>query len=206
MRISGYILAGFLLLVPSVVAAQSLPAFPMAFWGSVTINGSAVPVGTVVRAYYGSTLAGTATVQEAGVYGYTEATKQKMVLGEGSGAITFKVQASGFNSGNETAGDSILTYSGFTSGLTVQKNLAFLITVPAPVSLGGGGGGGGGGLILGATISKGDATGDSKVDVLDFNTLLVQWGKTGTGLTADFDGNGSVDIFDFNLLLINWTK
>ena len=206
MRISGYILAGFLLLVPSVVAAQSLPAFPMAFWGSVTINGSVTPIGTVIRAYYGSTLAGTATVQEAGVYGYTEATKQKLVLREGLGAITFKVQASGFNSGNETTGDSTITYNGFTSGSTIQKDLAFSIAIPVPSSSGGGGGGGGGGLILGATTSKGDATGDSKVDVLDFNTLLIQWGKTGTGLTADFDGNGTIDIFDFNLLLINWSK
>jgi hypothetical protein len=56
------------------------------------------------------------------------------------------------------------------------------------------------------STGKGDATGDGKVDILDFNTLLIQWGKTGSSLAADFDMNGVVDIFDFNLLLINWTK
>jgi hypothetical protein len=33
---------------------------------------------------------------------------------------------------------------------------------------------------------------------------MINWGKTGVGNVADFDGNGKVDIFDFNLLMINW--
>ena len=73
----------------------------------------------------------------------------------------------------------------------------------------GGGGGGGGAPAPTPTTSasaKGDATGDGKVDVLDFNSLLIQWGKAGTSLTADLDKNGTVDIFDFNLLLINWSR
>ena len=215
------IIAAVLLLVPaSTYALDGFPAFPMAFWGTVTTNGTAAPVGSVVRAYYGSTLVGTATVQETGVYGYTEPTKQKLIVAEGTGAITFKIQAAGFNGGSETTGDTAITQSSFTSGLTVEKNLPFTITPPS--TGGGSGGGGGGGSSSGggggggrgapaptpttSASAKGDATGDGKVDVLDFNSLLIQWGKAGTNLTADLDKNGTVDIFDFNLLLINWSK
>jgi len=210
-----------LLLVPaSTYALDGFPAFPMAFWGTVTTNGTAAPVGSVVRAYYGSTLVGTATVQEAGVYGYTEPTKQKLIVAEGTGAVTFKIQATGFNSGSETTGDTAITQSSFTSGLTVEKNLAFIITPPS-TSGGTGGGGGGGSSPAGGggggapaptptpatpASAKGDATGDGKVDVLDFNSLLIQWGKVGTNFSADLDKSGTVDIFDFNLLLINWSK
>jgi hypothetical protein len=72
-------------LAPIITVAQSIPDFPMAFWGTITINGSPAPVGTVVRTYYGSVLAGTVTVQESGIYGYTESTKQKLIVGEGTG-------------------------------------------------------------------------------------------------------------------------
>lgn len=226
MKFRTLIIAAVLLLVPaSTYALEGFPAFPMAFWGTVTTNGTAAPVGSVVRAYYGSTLVGTATVQEAGVYGYTEPTKQKLIVAEGTGAITFKIQTAGFNSGSETTGDTAITQSSFTSGLTVEKNLAFTITPPSTGGSGGGGGsssggggGGGGGSSSGggggapaptpttSMSAKGDATGDGKVDVLDFNSLLIQWGKAGTNLTADLDKNETVDIFDFNLLLINWSK
>jgi hypothetical protein len=151
-------------------------------------------------------------VQEAGIYGYTEPTKQKLVVGEGTGSISFTVQSNSFNGGAETAGTSAITQSGFTAALTVQKDLGFAITVPdtsTPPSggSGGGGGGGGGGVIPAVTTpKKGDASGDGKVDVLDFNSLLIQWGKKGTSMTADFNGDGTVDILDFNQLLINWGK
>ena len=159
MKFQTVIIAAVLLLVPaSTYALDGFPAFPMAFWGTVTTNGVAAPVGSVVRAYYGFTLVGTATVQEAGVYGYTEPTKQKLIVAEGTGAITFKIQASGFNSGSETTGDTAITQDTFTSGLTVQKNLAFTITPPPSGGGNGGGsssGGGGGG---GGSASGGSGT------------------------------------------------
>ena len=83
--------------------------------------------------------------------------------------------------------------------------------VPAPVS---GGGGGGGGYIptptptpqiLGASIKKGDSNKDGKIDVLDFNTLMVNWGSTSANNLADLNGDGKVDILDFNLLMVNWS-
>lgn len=75
------------------------------------------------------------------------------------------------------------------------------------------GGGGGSGVTtptiptspLSVAAQKVDANKDNKINVLDFNTLMVNWGSAGANNAADFDGNGKVDVFDFNLLMINWT-
>jgi hypothetical protein len=76
---------------------------------------------------------------------------------------------------------------------------------------GGGGGGGGGGGVLSGSLAfgfqqglQGDLNGDGHVDVIDFNTLMTQWGKTGSNLTEDINHDGIVDIFDFNILVANW--
>lgn len=75
-------------------------------------------------------------------------------------------------------------------------------------------GGGGGGAVstppvtpipLSEAAKKMDTNQDGKIDILDFNSLMVNWGREETGNIADFDGNGKVDIFDFNLLMIYWT-
>lgn len=59
-------------------------------------------------------------------------------------------------------------------------------------------------LALGEKIT-GDINKDNKVDIFDFNFLMVNWGQSPTDATADLDGNGQIDIFDFNLLMVNWT-
>ena len=51
------------------ISHAALPAFPMAFWGNVTIDGSPAPTNTVIKAYYGDTLAGQVVVSDVGVYG-----------------------------------------------------------------------------------------------------------------------------------------
>ena len=195
-----------LFLLPSLTLAQSIPAFPMAFWGNVTINGSAAPVGTVVRAYYGSTLAGTVTVQDAGVYGYTAPTQQKLVIGEGSGAISFTVQSPSFNSGAETSGTTAITYPQFTSASTTDYDLAFTISVSAPPAPSGGGGGGGG-VALPLTTTSATTTASSVTGGLaTFTTMMIEWGQTGANVAADLNHDGKVDILDFTLLMINWTN
>ena len=78
----------------------------------------------------------------------------------------------------------------------------------------GGGGGGGGSYTpavttispLSAEAQKVDTNKDGKIDLLDFNKLMIDWDSTGSGIASDFDGNGTVDILDFNLLMINWTS
>jgi len=85
-------------------------------------------------------------------------------------------------------------------------------STPAPTSSSGGGGGGGTVSTppvtptpLSEAAKKMDTNSDDKIDVLDFNSLMVNWGKEEAANIADFDGNGNVDIFDFNLLMVNWT-
>ncbi len=82
------------------------------------------------------------------------------------------------------------------------------------VSTGGGGGGGGGGSGLTPVSTstpapgiaqKADMDKNGKVDIFDFNLLMVHWGETGLGNVADFNGDNRVDILDFNSLMIYWT-
>jgi hypothetical protein len=75
---------------------------------------------------------------------------------------------------------------------------------PTPTPSPSGGGGGGGGTPAGP--KPGDANNDGSVNILDFNTMMINWGKTGTGNIADFNSDSKVDILDFNMLMINWTK
>lgn len=136
-----------LFLVP-VVSFASIPDFPMAFWGSAMVDGVAAPSGSVIRVYDDSTKVGEVVIQDSGVYGYTEPTKQKLVVGSGAGELTFTIQAASINGGVETSGISALTYAGFVSGETVEKDLDFDVTAEVVASSGGGdssssGGGGG---------------------------------------------------------------
>ncbi len=92
---------------------------------------------------------------------------------------------------------------------------------PTPTPNQGGGGGGGGSYYsstptptpsvspaptsLSAEAQKVDANHDGKIDILDFNILMINWGSTSTNNPADFNGDGKVDILDFNLLMIYWS-
>jgi hypothetical protein len=48
----------------------------------------------------------------------------------------------------------------------------------------------------------GDFTADGKVDILDFNLLMVEWNKVKS--LADFNQDGAVNIADLNELMIVW--
>lgn len=83
---------------------------------------------------------------------------------------------------------------------------------PTPSDSGGGGGGGGGGganngnqgQVSGISTIKGDINKDGRVDVLDFNALVVNWGNNPQNINADLSGDGKVDILDFNALMVAW--
>jgi len=133
--------AASLLLGASAYAGEMppIPDFPMSFWGVAKVNGTTALAGSVVKAYYGTMLAGQVTVLDGGVYGYTEPVKQKLIVAKGEGIITFKIQGTQINSGRETGGSTAIQYSTFESGKAVNKDLNF--TVPVLSSSGGGGGG-----------------------------------------------------------------
>ena len=57
-----------------------------------------------------------------------------------------------------------------------------------------------------APTKPGDLDGDGKVGIFDFNILLGNFGKTGSGIQGDLDGDSKVGIFDFNILLGNFGK
>ncbi|HDP37350.1 MAG TPA: hypothetical protein ENN27_05800 [Candidatus Atribacteria bacterium] len=53
---------------------------------------------------------------------------------------------------------------------------------------------------------KGDITGDGLVGILDFNLLMINWGKEENNNIADLNNDGRVDILDFNILMASWIK
>ncbi|MDD4803957.1 MAG: hypothetical protein PHN69_02175, partial [Candidatus Pacebacteria bacterium] len=73
---------------------------------------------------------------------------------------------------------------------------------------GGSTGGSSGGSISPRSCSiVGNINGDTKcsVDIFDFNLLMLNWGSTVIGNTADLNKDDIVDILDFNILILNWT-
>lgn len=201
------------LFLPVFVFAQS-PGIPHQFFGTVHFASGATPNGLSVEAKINSVVVGS-SVTANGNYGYSPNLLFVTDSQNTNAGKTIEFYVSGVKA-NETAI--------FANGASTPLNL----TIPASsdsgstttsggdttsggsTSSGGGGGGGGAAAtvttILSAVAQKVDANKDGKIDVLDFNSLMVNWGKTGTGNIADFNGDGKVDIFDFNLLMINWTK
>lgn len=47
----------------------------------------------------------------------------------------------------------------------------------------------------------GDANGDGKVDILDFNIVVSHFGQTGGGILGDVNSDGTVNILDFGLVV-----
>jgi hypothetical protein len=98
----------------------------------------------------------------------------------------------------DVGSDLVIWTKHFTSFATYTQT-----TNPAPAPSGGGGGGGYSPPRF--NTHSVDSNSDGKINLLDFNTLMVNWGITGSNIT-DFDGSGTVDLLDFNLLMINWTS
>lgn len=56
-----------------------------------------------------------------------------------------------------------------------------------------------------AALKRADTNRDGRIDILDFNTLMVHWGREGERVAADLDGDRRVGILDFNMLMVRWT-
>lgn len=76
------------------------------------------------------------------------------------------------------------------SSEVVSDTIIFTTAPPSPLS---------------PEAQKVDTNKDDKIDVLDFNSLMLNWGATIAGNIADFNADDKVDILDFNLLIIHWT-
>ncbi len=121
------------------------PSFPMSFYGTVNLNGAPLPFGSRVLAFASSTLLGAVTLDEAGVYGYDNPIKNKLVVKSYEGAIIFKYTLP--NVAMPESGCLVQQYDGeFVQGGVVSLNLSFKNTdcssgsTGSTVSSGGGGG------------------------------------------------------------------
>lgn len=99
----------------------------------------------------------------------------------------------GFKAAGDTAIDAATTVEGVTAAQTAATTgMAGVRTIAQGTDW------------LISTVKRTDFVRDGVIDVLDFNALMVQWGKTGVGNSADANQDGLVDIFDFNLLMVYW--
>lgn len=56
------------------------------------------------------------------------------------------------------------------------------------------------------SAKPGDANGDGKVDIFDYNLVVSNFGKVGSNILGDVNSDGKVDIFDYNLVITNFGK
>lgn len=189
--------------LPLFCSAESFPIFPMAFWGNASTDGNPLPSGTTIRAYCNDVRIGEIEMADNGIYGYADSTKNKLLVSQCGTDIIFKYLLE--NSNADMAGGEEIKED-FESGVTIHKNLNFISVQSQSSNTGGAspGNAGGGATLPPVTYRSGDVDQDNKIDILDFNMLMVNWGNNPVFLGADIDGNGKVDIFDFNLLMVNW--
>ena len=193
------------LILPVVVFGQSSPpSIPLLVYGSVTIDGNLAPIGTIITAEIENIEVANTVVTIQGRYSIDVPDGS---VNEGK-MIKFKVIGIA-NDANQCESLNIATNPIINLSLAVVSPTTPPENPPtAPVS--------GGGSYTPPSITTTptplseaakavDTNGDDKIDILDFNSLVVNWGSTESGNTADFDNNGTVDIFDFNLLMTYWT-
>ena len=197
----------FGILLPLVLVFAQSPSLPHQFFGSVNYTNGAAPNGLAVEARINGSVVGS-SVTSGGNYGYNP-------------NLLFALDNDGIHAGKTVefyvSGIKANETKTFTNGESTNLNLTILASLPttptlSPTPSGNTGSSGGGGGVttpsvspLSAAAQKVDANKDSKIDVLDFNTLMVNWGNATANNTADFNSDGRVDVFDFNLLMINWT-
>lgn len=188
------LISGFLF--PVLTLAQgSPPSLPLLIYGDITLNGSAAPAGTVVTIEKSGSEIARITLTTAGKY------STQIPASNAGATLIYKIN------GNQAA-EKVCANPALVGSDRVNLSYG-----SAPASGGGGGGGSSNPPAnqttntqtqLTPTQEKIDTNNDSKIDVMEFNLLMINWGNNTPGNPADFDGNGTVDILDFNLLMINW--
>lgn len=136
----------FLVINVSTSFADSFPAFPMAFYGEVTLNNENLKKGSRISVFSADKKVGEVILLEDGVYGYNDPTKIRLLVEEYSGEeLVFKC----FLDGDKKIEDKINYKGSFESGKTINKDLAFELEEEegdepedSEPSRGGGGGGG----------------------------------------------------------------
>jgi len=195
------------LILPVVALGQSSPpSIPLLVYGSVTIDNNLAPVGTIITAEIEDVEVASAAIIIQGKYFIN------VPDGSANAGKTIKFKVIGIaDDANQCEALNIATNPIINLNIAVISPSSPPSTPPVTSS----GGGGGGSYTPPTTITPPtplseaakavDTNGDDKIDIFDFNSLVVNWGSTVAGNIADFDNNGTVDIFDFNLLMTYWT-
>ena len=118
------------------LAASAVPAFPMNFTGTVSINGVNAPVGSVIKAYDGTSLLAQFTLTTAGTYGNSDRTQQesaKLSIPEYTGSpLTFKINSPQYSSNAQLSDTESYGFE-FSSFTDVEQNLVFTGGIPSVV-------------------------------------------------------------------------
>ena len=191
----------FLLALAIIIA---VPVYASEITGTLTTGVSTGIGGTVVSTPVASPVAGTYSSAQSVTLTATDTTSIHYTIDGASPTCTTGTVYSGAISVSESETIRAVGCSGTTASAVGTFAYGINITPPG----GGGGGGGSSGGIITPPLSggtPGDITGDNVVDLIDFNAIVVDWGKTGSSLSSDLNHDGVVDILDFNILIINWT-
>lgn len=180
------------------------PAYASIFEGTLTTGIQTGVEGTVVVAPSASPVAGVYTSAQSVVLTASGAQSIRYTT---DGSIPSCTSGSVYGAAIDVSASQVIqALSCYPNSVaSAVSTFAYAINPPAAPAPSGGGGGGGGGSILPPPPVTGDATGDSLVNILDFNAVVVAWGSSGSSLPADLNRDGLVDILDFNILIINWT-
>jgi hypothetical protein len=181
-----------LFLPVATFAADLPPTIPLLVYGDVSLYGVTPPAGAEVSVSNGDAIIATTTVNSVGKYFFQIPASYTGLL------LTYKI-------GNLVVVEKVA----LNPAQHASDHIDLIVVASAPA--GGGGGGGGGSYIpptsspLSAEAQKVDTNKDNKIDVLDFNALMVNWGNIASNNIADFNADNKVDIFDFNYLMIYWS-
>jgi len=207
----------FLLLPIQIFADNQFPSFPMAFWGTATLNGQPLLSETKIQTFCDDLLIGETTMTENGIYGYSDSTKIKLLVSNCSGNILFKYLLSG-SSTSLTGGNEIKYTDGFQSGTTINKNINFITVQSCNITNGTGSQNwngstwndctwvscnsgyhqSGNACFVDSTGSGGGGGGGGSTTASTTITL--------TAIAGDANGDNKVDKYDFALIMSNWGK
>lgn len=129
--IPAIIAAGVCIAVCGLVSAAS-PQLPCEFYGTVTLQGSPAPAGTMITAYIKDTPRGTITMSEPGTFGGTGTFDERLIVMSAENDFVDGVPTITFRVNNQTAEQTASYHPGQSTilNLTVGGDKVIVASVP----------------------------------------------------------------------------
>lgn len=129
--IPAIIAAGVCIAVCGLVSAAS-PQLPCEFYGTVTLQGSPAPAGTMITAYIKDTPRGTITVSEPGTFGGTGTFDERLIVMSAENDFVDGVPTITFRVNNQTAEQTASYHPGQSTvlNLTIGGDKVIVASVP----------------------------------------------------------------------------